>query len=45
MSDYPMGVPDRLFGCNLAQKLEERVLTHWSREKMSFSLAAVEVAA
>lgn len=43
--DYPTGVPGGSFGCNLAQKLEGRVLTSGTREEMWFSVAAIEVAA
>lgn len=44
MSDYPRGVPAGSFGCNLAQKPEERGLTPGSGEEVSFSTAAIEVA-
>lgn len=45
MSAHPMGAPDRSFGCNLAQKLEARVLPPGRSEEMLFSMASIEVAA
>ena len=44
MSDYPRGMPDGSFGCNLARKFW-RALTPGSGEEVSFSTAAIEVAA
>lgn len=44
-SAYPAGVPDGSFGCNLAQRLEERVLPPGRSEEMLFSMAPIEVAA